>query len=133
MKKYDCSKALDYAHEVARMCHSFSECNNGCPLESKYCEIKYITQEYIDLVQKWSDSHPEQSKLTNREYEFLSVFQFIAGMSIKRTDDGLFIVFHHALDNRADGFKMIDPNLFPFIPIGEEWYFDKLLSLEVEE
>lgn len=130
--KYDCNKILDYIHEKKRMCNSFSECENGCPLESfSFCDIEDATLEFIDIVQNWSDEHPEQPKLTKREYEFLTTFApCIEGTAIERTLNGLYIMFHRAFNDEADGYR-INPNLFPFIPIGEEWYFEKLLGLEV--
>lgn len=134
MKKYDCSKTLDYSHEMKRMCNNFLRCEYGCPLEMlNVCDNANITQEHIDIVQKWSDEHAEQPKLTKREYEFLSVFApRIEGRAIERTAKGLYIVFHHASNDEADGY-CINPNLFPFISEGKEWYFDKLLGLEVEK
>ena len=132
MKKYDCSKTLDYIHEQGRMCND-TRCE-GCPFRNINCAfVSDITQEHIDIVQKWSDEHPEAPELTNREYEFLSAFvPHIEGRAIERTAKGLYIVFHRASNEERDG-HYIDPNLFSFIPVGEEWSFDKLLSLEVED
>lgn len=78
MKKYDCSKILDYTHEVQRFCKAHSKrivyrnsepqiqgCDN-CPLikDAGYCSasIFNITQERINFVQKWSDEHPEKAR-----------------------------------------------------------------------
>ena len=64
MGKIDCSKTLNYVRERNRMCKSFGYCSGDCPLY-KYnyvCnKINYITQERIDIVQKWSDEHPQQT------------------------------------------------------------------------
>lgn len=72
--KYDCSKTLDYAHERNRMCNAanIEDCDN-CPLrgvgEDCY-NTRYITQEHIDIVQKWSDEHPEKT----RKEAYLEIF-----------------------------------------------------------
>lgn len=137
--KYNCNKTLDYDHEVNRMCKTIptspiGKCPN-CPLANigGCTPGNGLTQKTIDIVQKWSDDHPEQPKLTKREYEFLSTFApCIEGRAIERTVKGLYIVFHHASNDEADGY-CINPNLFPFINEGKEWYFDKLLGLEVEK
>lgn len=69
--KYDCSKTLDYAHEVMRMCKQTS-CEN-CLIIHGECislSIKDITKERIDIVQKWSDEHPEKT----RKEAYLEIF-----------------------------------------------------------
>lgn len=62
--KIDCSKTLNYVAERKRMCHNYEICGLGCPLK-KYrltCnQMDCITQEHIDIVQKWSDEHPLES------------------------------------------------------------------------
>lgn len=63
MRKYDCSRTLDYSHEFDRMCqmyHLFTgpECD-GCPHRKICSGPDDITQKHIDLLQKWSDEHPE--------------------------------------------------------------------------
>lgn len=72
--KYDCSKTLDYAHERNRMCDPV-DCGN-CKLRGvrESCFQAYlITQEYIDIVQKWSDEHPEKT----RKEAFREIFPHI--------------------------------------------------------
>lgn len=70
--KYDCCKTLDYAHEAQRMCKMVKHCDD-CPLhgEGDSCYgIRYVTQGHIDIVQKWSDEHPEKT----RKEAFLELF-----------------------------------------------------------
>lgn len=59
-KRYDCSKAIDYIHEKERMCDSFTgeEGCTKCPL-FKFFKCTTATEEYISIVQNWSDTHPE--------------------------------------------------------------------------
>ena len=71
--KYDCSKALDYTHEQARMHKDVKshEVNcESCPLydieKPRGCDCPE-TQEMIDAVQAWSDLHPESHKKTYTE------------------------------------------------------------------
>ena len=52
MSKYDCSKCLDYSHEAERMCKEDSYL-----IKDEYA--KPTTQTKINIVQKWSDEHPE--------------------------------------------------------------------------
>ena len=64
---YDCSKILDYTHEVQRFCeaHKIQGCDN-CPLmkDAGYCSASIfdITQKRINFVQKWSDEHLEKTR-----------------------------------------------------------------------
>ena len=73
--KYDCSKTLDYAHERRRMCDAFDkdgDCDK-CQLQGvggNCYNTRSITQEHIDIVQKWSDEHPEKT----RKEAFLELF-----------------------------------------------------------
>lgn len=55
----DCSKTLEYVHELKRMCES-----SQCPRKMKLCEyhcdfVENIDQETINIVQKWSDENSE--------------------------------------------------------------------------
>lgn len=57
--KYDCSKTLDFFHEVNRM---REECRKTCDMKdckmhSPSLIITSITQDDIDVVQKWSDAN----------------------------------------------------------------------------
>ena len=72
--KYDCNKTLDYNHEWSRMCETMFDgtCDN-CILKDtgiSCYNTRYITQERIDIVQKWSDEHPEKT----RKEVFLEMF-----------------------------------------------------------
>lgn len=59
----DCSKTLDFSKEFKRMCDTYCKDScHDCPLDySKTydCAVEDITQEVIDIVQKWSDEHPD--------------------------------------------------------------------------
>ena len=66
MSKYDCRKTLDYVHERKRMCDSFFDQKSRvklcykCPLHGLYCsQVCKITPAHIDIVQTWSDTHPQ--------------------------------------------------------------------------
>lgn len=62
MSKYDCSKCLDYEHEHDRMC--LWDCNKcGLYKFDSPCRIPDM-QKKIDIVQKWSDEHPEHPEKT---------------------------------------------------------------------
>lgn len=56
--KYDCSKTLDFAHEISRMCKMGRGCEE-CPLNNDLgCVIDLCCDDIrniIDEVQKWSD------------------------------------------------------------------------------
>lgn len=67
MKKYDCSKIIDFRHEKNRLCNIFRNGNNGCyncPLSypSFTCDINSIDKHSIEKIQKWSDEHPEKTR-----------------------------------------------------------------------
>ena len=64
MSKYDCSKCLDYEHERNRMCLCLWDCNKcGLYKLDSPCRIPDM-QKKIDIVQKWSDEHPEHPEKT---------------------------------------------------------------------
>lgn len=72
MGKVDCSKTLNYVAEMKRMCEA-NGCNcfgiPNCPLANKACsQAKTITQEKIDIVQKWSDEH-QVGTMANKFFE----------------------------------------------------------------
>lgn len=93
--KYDCSKTLDYMHEKNRMCDTHSEIgcdccelgNNGC------CNlIEKTTQEHIDIVQKWSDEHPELTRIEKfkeliKDTEFEDMFDCSFGWPEERHEE----------------------------------------------
>lgn len=68
----DCSKILEYVKELSRMCKSTDDYCNNCPMaNTDACDkIWNVNQEKIDIVQKWSDSHP----IKTRQSEFLKMF-----------------------------------------------------------
>lgn len=132
MMKYDCSKTLDYDHEVNRMCKTIptspiGKCPN-CPLANigGCSPASGLIQKTIDIVQKWSDEHPEQPKLTREEDSFICSFKVTANKYIERKQGYLFLTM---------GYNSIDlwPTMFSFIEEGEMWALDDLLKLEVEE
>lgn len=67
MGKIDCSKTLNYVKELERMCYYYvhrkeNSCSLDCPLGQINCTYTAeITQQHIDLLQKWSDEHPQQT------------------------------------------------------------------------
>lgn len=68
VKKYDCTKTLDYVHEFHRMCNTvnpsgdLSKCDN-CSLDSETCYVvEDISEERVMLIQDWSDEHPEKMR-----------------------------------------------------------------------
>ena len=137
--KYDCTKTVDFIHERTRICKFYTNCDDGCPLNGLLpydgcydCVLDMV--EYMDkiipVVQKWSNEHPEQPKLTKREYEFLKTFIVSTDKAICRGKlmDDLYI---H--DARGDMYYGIDPTMFSFIREEEQMTFGELLSLEVEE
>ena len=81
-KRYDCTKTLDYFHEKERLCDSFINEEYGCtkcPL-FKFYRCTIATEEYISIVQKWSDAHPEiknkeRPTLTSNDTSVLEALQ----------------------------------------------------------
>lgn len=65
--KVDCSKTLNYIKELKRMCHYYvngktNRCSLDCPFAQTNCtHTAEITQQHIDLLQKWSDEHPQET------------------------------------------------------------------------
>lgn len=126
MTKYDCSRTLDYVHELGRICTVYPGCE-GCPFGNISCAfVSDITQKHIDIVQKWSDEHPEKPKLTREECKFLQAFRTTADITLGRR------VGHLSL---ANGYSSMElwPEMFRFIKEGETWPLGDLLKLEVEE
>lgn len=126
MKKYDCTRTLDYHHEKERMCDSYpAGCENSCPFADMDCDD--ITEEHIRIVQEWSDEHPEMPTITKEERAFLKAFKITEGKYIKRTNGMLRISF-----NQDSSFE-IWGSMFPFIEDGEWWGVGELLELEVQD
>lgn len=128
MKKYDCSRTLDYCHEKHRMCTVYTNCE-GCPFIDMDCGfVNDVTQEHIDILQKWSDEHqhPEMPKITREEYAFLQAFRMTADKYLERKTGCMCL----AAGNTT---MRLRPSMFQFIREGEIWAMGDLLKLEVEE
>lgn len=128
MKKYDCSKTLDFAHELKRICNSYPTCGCGCPLKEHSCTtMSGITQECIDVLQKWSDEHPEAPKLTKKDRVFLECFKRSVDRKISKDNCGdVFYVYDHVS-------SFLSPDMFEFLERGTTMTFEELLKLDVEE
>lgn len=125
--KYDCNKTLDCMHEYTRMCDSYNECYDGCPLFGRFCNPKNLEQEDIDIIQKWSDEHPKAPKLTKKDRMFLECFEVVADRKISKDPNGC--VFYH-----YDGVSsMLAPDMFKSLEPSTRMTFKELLGLEVEE
>ncbi|MBR5874835.1 MAG: hypothetical protein IKY90_08915 [Oscillospiraceae bacterium] len=73
MGRVDCSLTLNYTQEFNRMCKSAGCKCNDCPMYVVVgaCDtVGGITQTHIDLVQKWSDEHPQETMTVH----FLKLF-----------------------------------------------------------
>lgn len=68
--RIDCSKTINFIREFKRMCdfemNTEKVCHN-CPFKLKYCseygevDLYSVTPEIVELVQKWSDEHPQET------------------------------------------------------------------------
>lgn len=131
MKKYDCSKVLDYLHEIARICTVYTKCE-GCPLKNINCAFVHdITQEHVNIVQKWSDEHPEIPKLTKRDYSFLNCFSPV-DKYIRRQYGVLSIIWYDPMITIGAMEIPIDVTMFKCVEKGQKWSFEDLLKLEVD-
>lgn len=65
----DCSNAVVFSSELYRLCETdedeygeYGACSDTCPFNNdgeRNCPFdRQITQEDVDIVQKWSDEHP---------------------------------------------------------------------------
>ena len=121
--KYDCNKAIDYLHEADRMCRAQKCVNCDLDYENK-CHKHYPKQKDVNIVQKWSDEHPEQPKLTKKEREFLECLKYPKNKTIRKSVDGVvFVTCDSILKN----------GMFDFIEDGESMTVEELLKLEVEK
>lgn len=132
MKKYDCSKILDYEHEQQRLCRSRENCyeldGDNCPLHGLYCNVlPKITQVEIDILQKWSDEHPESPKLTKKDRMFLECFAIGINRTIVKDSDGN--GFYHY----DGGYSKLSDDMFKALEPGTRMTFEELMKLEVEE
>ncbi len=70
MARIDCSDTVNFFTEIDRMCHN-TICGDDCPVHMRArkdgisCGY-YLSKhpEYaVDIVQKWSDEHPQKTRL----------------------------------------------------------------------
>lgn len=128
MKKYDCSKTLDYVHEVARACDKYVSCSSGCPLINRVCtNITNVTQEDIDAIQEWSDENPEAPKLTKKDRAFLEAFDICGDRAIRKDRFGNAYYAYDGIRSR------LASGMFESLEADTTTNFEELLKLEVEE
>lgn len=82
----DCSKTTDFLREMTRLCHSIkcSECplndnNNGRKMS---CD-SFIAESHeraIQIIQKWSDEHPQKTYLSELLEHFPNVPLYVTGI-----------------------------------------------------
>ena len=73
MVRIDCSVTVNYSREYARMCKYYTACVkcHECPMGSSRNEKGYNCkillfkhpETAIDIVQRWSDEHPQKTRL----------------------------------------------------------------------
>lgn len=131
--KYDCTKTLDYMHELNRLCDD--QYPKGC---AKVCPLAYgcnnkgdFKPDYVDIVQKWSDSHPEKPKLTKEEYDFLASFMYPEELSIRKGGFTMQLDTAYAV-GYPDATIPLRKDMFHFIE-DKVWSVTDLLKLEVKE
>lgn len=132
MSKYDCTKTIDYVHELKRMCAALrprpSRNCLECPLVDLDClAVKDITEKHIAIVQKWSDEHPEKPKLTKKERAFIDSFAYLEGKSVQNCGDIAYLI----LDNADHRTIMLAEGMFRFAET--RMSLDELAELEVED
>ena len=130
MSKYDCNNIMDYGHEFLRLCDSYPSCssNGRCPLIGRYCSsLGRITQEEIDILQKWSDENPEPPKLTEKDRMFLECFEVSKDRIISKDDRGNAFYYYEGTSS------MLAPDMFKNLEPDTRMTFEELLKLEVEE
>ena len=126
--KYDCSKTKDFIHEARRMCKSAKWCKD-CPLgSSDSCSFDIMENNTPEVVQKWSDEHPEPVTLTPEDRIFVDAFLRGETKGIRRRNGRLYLVNLYGdveFEIRKDMFRMIGD--------GEHELLENLAKLEVEE
>ncbi len=130
MSKYDCNNVMDYGHEFRRLCKLYPSCsdNGSCPLVGRYCNnLGHITQEEIDILQKWSDEHPEPPKLTKKDRAFLECFGGVGDRKISKDSNGCVFYYYNGVSSMlsSDMFKALEPET--------TMTFTELMEREVEE
>lgn len=126
MGKYDCSKTHDYVHEFKRMCAEMNCIGDDCPLASKGCRLERITDEHIQIVQKWSDEHPEKPKLTKKDRAFIDAFVPVDSREIKKDGEYAYYIYEQA-------YSMLAKGMFKNLAPGTKMNFEELKKLEVED
>lgn len=101
MKKYNCNNTLEYAHEVSRMCRTIGDCDS-CPIDELSCEANEISKTHINIVQAWSDAHPEIT-LTNKQVEIFKALNLLGFKYIAKDSDGKI----YAYTDRPEKFQAI--------------------------
>ncbi len=91
MKKYNCNNTLEYAHELNRMCMRFSHCDS-CPMAKRSCKARDISEAHINIVQEWSDNHPE-TVLTDKQVEIFKALNLLGFRYIAQDSDGATYAF----------------------------------------
>ena len=124
--KYDCNKMLDCMHELKRVCDRYTFCGDGCPLYGRNCVAQSMTQTEIDILQKWSDEHPEVPKLTKEDRMFLESFEGVEGRKINKSDGDVFYYYGGVS-------SMLAPDMFKALEPKTTMTFEELMELEVEE
>lgn len=125
MGKYDCSKTIDFFHEMERMCNSYPICG-GCPLIGTNCGGKNVTKEQISAVQKWSDEHPEKPKLTKKDRAFIDAFVPVDSREIKKDGEYAYYIYDQS-------YSMLVKGMFENLAPGTKMNFEELMKLEVED
>ena len=129
--KYDCSKTLDYIHEWNRMCSHYLKgpdktCKN-CPLDMYDYICNETSPQHLQIVQAWSDSHPEIFYITSAEKIFLESLVKIEDLYATRISvDELVLTYY------CNSIEICN-TMFPFIEIDEPWSVKELLALEVKD
>ena len=130
--KYDCFKTLDYIHEWNRMCNHYLKgpdktCKN-CPLNMCDYICNQTSPQHLQIVQAWSDSHPEIFYITSAEKIFLNPFVKMEDLYVARISVDKLIL------RCCDCVSIeIRNTMFPFIEIDESWSVKELLALEVKD
>lgn len=73
--KYDCTKTVDFIHEVRRLHSSCRATDNEpcktCPISGLCGDgVEYLNESHIKTIQKWSDEHPEMSRMEWFQQQF---------------------------------------------------------------
>lgn len=129
MSRYNCTRTADYFHEYKRMCQYCTKTSGCCicPLKDMDCTTDGFYDELIDIVQEWSDEHPEMPHITKAEQDFLLALKD-ESMTISRLGDYLTL----SGDWSYAGVELHN-NMFPFITSNRYWTIGELLKLEVAE